>query len=169
VELEGKYVEMLNQLKNTGPINSNAEAIRYALYETTRDQSFKIDELQLDTIQNLLKSKFVKSKFLVYSVLDFVQNAINGYIMYVRENMPSIQDWDVRAELNDNEAKIALALIACQEESVGGEVGLGAVMGKLKLRNEEAVEKMLDDFVDRGILYSIVRNNQNLYHAKKSS
>ncbi|MCH8906662.1 MAG: hypothetical protein IH840_06200 [Candidatus Heimdallarchaeota archaeon] len=167
VDLDQEFTQMLDEVKQSRALKSNADAIRHCLYELTRVHNIQLNELQLEKIKQLLKIKSVKVDYSIYSVIDFVNYALSTIIDQIRAKLPSIQDWDVRADLNEEETRIALALIECQNEALAGEVLVDDIAAKLKLRNDARIREILDGFADRGILSTRTSSKGTVYHARK--
>ncbi|MHA2171047.1 MAG: hypothetical protein ACXAB7_14230 [Candidatus Kariarchaeaceae archaeon] len=167
VELENEFVDMLNQIKIERMLTTNTDVIRYCLYEMTQAHNFRIEEDHMHQIKDILKREAVRKQYSIFSVTDFIKKALDDYITSIKIHSASIQNWDIRSSLNEEETEIALALIECQSESVSQEVQIQEILTKLNRKNEQRVRHILEKFVNRGILSSRRSGKDVFYHAKK--
>ncbi|RMG32005.1 MAG: hypothetical protein D6732_13925 [Methanobacteriota archaeon] len=122
---------------------------------------------QLDFINELISKPFIKKKFMVFNHHEFIKKAVDSYIETIRNSMPSIQDWDVRNHLSEEDLEVALAIIKVQANSSIDMVTIDQIASELNTKNYVNLRKTLSRFVEEGILDKVQHKNQTYYHARK--
>lgn len=167
VVLDGRVLDDFNYIKQTRNFEMNTEAIRYCITETAKATGYHIPDDQVELIKTLLSSSMVRSKWQIYDANDFIKKALDYFIDSIRSDMPSIQDFDVRATLTDDEATVAMAIIEVQAQAATKMFTLDELMAYLQTRNHRKINTIVEGFVDRLILSKQVVKGVIYYHARE--
>ncbi len=167
VELEGEILKTFLELKEIHNFKTNTECIRWCISEASNESAIDLTKEQMNLIQTLIKKPQIRKKFLVFNRREFIKKSLDHYIEFIEKNMPSIQDWDVRNSLPEKKLDIALAVIKCQANNPIDMVTLDEVISELNTKNTYHVRKILEKFIDEGILDVIEHKGKTYYHARK--
>ncbi len=166
-ELDGEVLQLFEHLKETHNFKTNSECIRWCITEAAKKTDLQLENEYVEMIDAMLNNPIIKQKFLVFNRNEFIRKALGHFIEHIRKNTPSIQNWDVRSQLPENELEIAIAVIKCQSESATEMVTVEDVLSALGRKNYATVRECLEKFVSQGILNKTLYKGQEYYHAKK--
>ncbi len=167
IELDGEVKNTFLRLKEIHNFKTNTECIRWCITEAAKDSNINLSQEQLELIEELISKPFIKKKFMVFNQNEFIKKAVDSYIETIRSSMPSIQDWDVRNHLTEDDLEVALAIIKIQADSPLDMVTIEQIASELKTKNFVNLRNTLKRFVEAGILDQINHRNQTYYHARK--
>ena len=172
VDLIGDHRKWFEEIQSKHAFPSYAEVVRYMTLVTwENDQSdsvklYELNEIQINTIKEYISRVDIKQKYNIFTVKDFVKEAINRLLGELDEQNKSILHWEIKSKLHGDKREIALAFAECQKESPTSEVTLKDIADKLNRRNLGHIEEILDEFVYQRTLKCEVFNGTKTYHAK---
>lgn len=167
IELDGEVLRRFLKLKEMHNFKTNTECIRWCITEAANESHLEVTPEQIQLIQDLIDKNFVKRKFMVFNQNEFVKKAIDSYIEKIRNSMPSIQDWDVKTHLSEEDLEVALAIIKVQANNELDMVTIEQVASELNTRNVVNLRSVMNRFVEEGILDQIEHKGKTYFHARK--
>lgn len=140
--------------------------LTYQMY-TSGDPVIDIDPAKIELISNLVKRPDIHSEYKISSLNNFVNLAVEKMLNTIQKEIQakSIMHWEIISGLSEDEKTIANAIASLQSESSTETVSLKDIMIKTGKRNKDAVKRILDSFVSRGLLEFTTVNQQLIYHA----
>ena len=172
VDLTGDHRKWFEEIQKKHAFPSYAEVVRYMTLITWEDDQadsvklFEINEIQLAEIKKFISRIDIKQKYKIFSVKEFIQTAIDRFLIELEGDNKSILHWDVKSKLSGERKEIAVAFSECQRESKTSEVTVEQLAKKLDRRNLEKIEEILDEFVYQYNLEMEIFNGVKTYHAK---
>ncbi|MDH5401457.1 MAG: hypothetical protein OEY49_03105 [Candidatus Heimdallarchaeota archaeon] len=166
VDLKKDIADLFYKIQSDKKFSYRAEVIRYCIIEASKQTEFQLDPSYWNKINRYMNYDFVKKDQGIYSTQIFINKALDFFFNYIDREIDSILSFDVRLELNEEENEIALAIIECQSESIAEQVTIEEIAKKLNMRNLTNIEKILNKFVERGILSRKITQELVYYHAK---
>jgi len=166
VNLRSPFSNILTELKDQLHFTSYADAIRHCITKTHEQDDFSIEQPYLRKINKLLENAYFRNTFYVTNVKAFVNKALEHYLEYIDSKFGSIKEFDIRAQLNEEELEIALEFLQCQEEDPANQVTLLSLMKITKRRNEKMIRSVLDGFCERGLLSYMDSQGVRYYSAR---
>ena len=167
VELEGQILEDFNSIKQSRHFEINTEAIRYCITETANTANFRLVNEQIQIIKSLIQNSYVRSKYHIFDVNDFIKKAIDQYIDEIRSSTESIQSFDVRMTLTPEENEIALGALELQSMKSSDMFTATELTKFLGFRDSSKIKAVLDGFVENHHLSKQNVKGEIYYHARK--
>jgi Arc/MetJ-type ribon-helix-helix transcriptional regulator len=171
IDLSGKHKDWFTQIQKRHAFQSYAEVIRYMIFATWElEQSdssavFELNEHHVNLIKSYISRADIQDSYQVFTVNDFIREAIRKLLEEIKSSMKTILHWDVKSRLSGEEKEIAIAFAECLNESVTKEVTVEQIAQKLNKRNLEKVEQILDEFVQRDLLSREIFSGVKTYNA----
>ncbi len=165
IELDDDQVELFQRIKKEHNFKTNTECIRYCISVASSNEGIKIDPEYFVHIQNLLLKKFVRTQFLVFSVQDVVRKALDVFIQEIQSSFPSLDDWNVKKSLTEDELSVALCILKLQAGTDGSMVSEADIMDSLPQLTKKQVRDILEDFVSQSFVERTHYSDKLFYHA----
>lgn len=167
VELEGSILTDFERIKLERNFALNTEAIRYCITETAKEDSFSLDKEHVTMIRNIINNNFVRTNYSIFSIHDFIRKAIDNMAEEIWKNSESIQSFDVRMSLTEEENELALAIIDLQSQKHNEMFTVDDLVKFVNHRDKTALQEKLDEFVSRALLSKQIVQEKIYYHARK--
>ncbi|MFW9992644.1 MAG: hypothetical protein ACFFD4_11410 [Candidatus Odinarchaeota archaeon] len=164
VDLDHQLAKTFFRLKEERNLRTNAEAIRYCITEVFERKEITLPKELAEEIDRLLQGPLVLQKYQIYDQQEFIIRALESYILRIRKEIGTLFTWSVRQKLNDDENAVAVALIELQPVSHPNGVFITQIIQKTGL-SLELVQKVLENFVDQGLVYKYNRKDDVYYYA----
>jgi hypothetical protein len=169
VVIDGEHLQFFNEIKDERKLKFDSEVIRFALMEAAKASEFKLEEGYWQKIRQLMGFDFVRLNYHIYDIPGFINKALESFISEIENNVKSLLSFEARSKLDGLELDVAMAYIACQEESVAEHVSVETLAKKMNKRNTQELTEVLENFVHRGLLTKNRHDGTTYYHAKPVS
>lgn len=169
IDLSGQHLYHFNELKEINRFEKNVDVFRFALkiaFEEEKIQKITgVNSEYRDIINNYINRDDVRKKFKIFNIEDFTKKAIDNYLDTIMEytSKRTILNWDIRADLSGDPKDVALAFRECYLESNLSEVKKEELLSKLSWRDEDRLEKILDEFNSQKLIKCDIINNNTVY------
>ncbi|MFX1533316.1 MAG: hypothetical protein ACFFDI_03710 [Promethearchaeota archaeon] len=120
VDLTGEYQRKFDEIKKNFRYNTNAETIR-ALIDNF-NPGINLIKVPIELIGEITKAMNprTKKKYGIFTVEDFIKQAIISYRDKIQSEKGSLLDWEVRADLTESQRGIAIAFFELQSKNQKG-------------------------------------------------
>ena len=166
VVLKKNRIEKFNTIKMKLEINSDVDVMRACLdiaHKQLIEDKLSIKSELLSIAENISGSTFLQKKYLVFSVSDIINDALQKWIQNHYSEY-SLFSFSLRKELSEKENRVALVFIENQSDYDRG-MSLDAISNLLPDLGSADILRIIKFFLDKDLLQSTVIKGETYYFA----
>ena len=144
VDLDSEDAKIFEGIKDSFNLKNKAEVLRFCIYKVHHGTTLDIDEGMMGEINKMVSIPDIRTKYAISDVNGFIKRSIAEFLNILRKEW-SLQNWNMRQTLSDEENDIALALLELQLQKIPG-VTIDDLVDYLKI-DKNAIQPHLQRFI----------------------
>jgi hypothetical protein len=162
VDLDKVDEEKFKTVQEKYKLKNKAEVLRFCVNKVYHGVALEIDEDIYEEIDKIISSRYIKIKYAITSVDDFLKRATSDFLESLKKER-SLQNWSMRQTLTQEENDTAIALLELQTRNIPG-VTEEDLKDYLKI-NRTIIRDHLNKFIGEGLLDFRESRGKIYYHA----
>lgn len=166
VILKGMRIDKFRSIKNKLEINSDVDVMRACLdiaHKQVIENQIGLRPDILAIAEKIVKSPFIKKRYLIFSVNDILNDSLNKWIQNHYSEY-SLHSFSFRKDLSEEEQEVALVFVEKQNSYPRG-MTLDDIILFLPSLDVEIAEKVVKKFVEFDLLEATEIHNQTYFYA----
>jgi hypothetical protein len=157
-EDEEKFITVQEKFK----LKNKAEVLRFCVNKVYHGMALEIDDDIYKEIDKVISSRYIKVKYAITSVDDFIKRATSDFLETLKKER-SLKNWSMRETLSQDENDTAVALLELQLQKIPG-VTIEDLEEHLKT-DKGILRDHLEKFVGEALLEFRESRGKIYYHA----
>ena len=149
VDLDEDDANKFQRVQELFKLKNKAEVLRFCVNKVYFGTTLDLDPAIQQEIEKITSSHYIKVKYAITSVDDFIKRAIADFLETLKQDR-SLKNWGMRQSLNEEENEVAVAILELQLKKAPG-VTVFDIQEYLSL-DEESVSVHLNKFISDGLL-----------------
>lgn len=119
VDLDKEDEERFKAVQDKFKLKNKAEVLRFCVNKVYHGTALDLDNDIYKEVEKVISSKYIKIKYAITSVDDFIQRAISSFLDTLKEER-SLKNWSMRQSLSQEENDTAVVLLELQLKQIPG-------------------------------------------------
>ncbi len=162
VDLDKEDEKRFKTIQNKFNLKNKAEVLRFCVNKVYHGIALELDEDIHSEIEKIISSKYIKVRYAITSVDDFIRRAISNFLVALRVER-SLKNWSMRQTLSQEENDTAVALLELQLNNIPG-VTIEELSNYLN-KDETLIKEHLNKFIHESLIEFRESRNKIYYYA----
>ncbi|MFW9991679.1 MAG: hypothetical protein ACFFD4_06435 [Candidatus Odinarchaeota archaeon] len=119
VDLDNEDEEKFIYVQDKFRLKNKAEVLRFCVNKVYHGTALEIDEDLYKEIDKVISSYYIRIKYGITSVDDFIKRAVTDFLETLKKER-SLRNWSMRQSLSEEENDTAVALLDLQRKNIPG-------------------------------------------------